>query len=215
MNLIPSSEFQALLTPIWEYLAVDEVPTRADAIFVFGGVDLHVPQHAANLYLDGYAPHVLVTGSAGRYTTEMFAKHESEVFSYYMTRLGVPPHQITVERSARNTGENVQLGIAALRSEGILPNSLLLVAKPFSLRRCVATFRLHFPDLVLIPSRPPGPMMLFVDRPREAFVDRLLSELERLRSYPDKGFIVRQEIPPDVAPLETRLRAALRANPKE
>lgn len=50
-NSLQTDRYEDRLKLIWDYLAISERPRLADAIFVFGGIDLHVPHHAANLYI--------------------------------------------------------------------------------------------------------------------------------------------------------------------
>ena len=62
------------LQPLWDYLAISARPISGDAIFVFGSRDFAVPDRAAELYHAGHAPRVLVTGSYGRLTRDVFPK---------------------------------------------------------------------------------------------------------------------------------------------
>lgn len=198
IDALSNDAFELLIEPVWSYLAVSEPPAKSDAIFLFGGIDLNVPRHAALLFFDRYAEVVLVSGNAGRLTDEVFEGPEARMFTTFMERLGVPRNKIVLEDRATNTAENVSFGIKALKRRIGLPQSVIAVAKPFLMRRCVATFRLQFPDVRVIPNPPPGPPLLFVDRPRHRFAHRLVSELRRLRDYHSRGFITEQSIPPSV-----------------
>ena len=58
-------DFERIVGPLWDYLAVADAPARADVIFVFGSQAFAVPARAAELYRAGHAPVVLVSGHYG------------------------------------------------------------------------------------------------------------------------------------------------------
>jgi hypothetical protein len=185
-----------LLAPLWSYLAVAEAPSPGDVVFAFGCGNLCVPQRAANLQLDGWAPRVLVSGGSGRRAGELFGRSEAAVFARHLRWLGVPEAAIVSEDRAANTGENVTLGMRALDRAGVRVERALLVAKPFGMRRCAATFRLRYPRVRTVCCPPPGPMLEFVEGTRRAFAARLLAELDRLDRYPRLGYIAGEPSPP-------------------
>ena len=117
---LPSSpgDFERIVGPLWEYLALADRPSRADAIFVFGSQALAVPARAAELYRAGHAPVVLVSGHYGRMTRDVFDKPEALVFRDRLLQQGVPPAAVVTETRAANTLENVLFGLAALRRQG-------------------------------------------------------------------------------------------------
>ena len=188
-------DYVALLEPLWSYLTVSDAPVPGEVIFAFGCGNLRVPQRAANLQLDGWAPHVLVTGGVGRRTAELFGASEAAVFARHLRWLGVAASAIVTEDRAGNTGENVTLGMRALRRRGVEVRRALLVAKPFCTRRCAATFRLRHPRVETVCCPPPGPMLDFVEETRPAFAARLVAELDRLERYPRLGYIAREPLP--------------------
>ena len=190
---------------LWEYLAVSHPPVRADALFVFGSQDLGVPARAAELYHQGHAPRVLVTGSFGRMTRAVFHEPEALVFRDCLVDAGVPAAAIVTEPSATNTLENVTLGMAALERSGAGPRSALLVAKAFVMRRCLATFARHHPDVRVSACPPTTHLRQAVDRSPDAFATRLVAELDRLDRYADRGDIAPQEIPASVRATALRM----------
>ncbi len=154
----------AMLHPLWDYLAVCDPATSADVIFVFGSQDLAVPARAAELYHEGYASQVLVTGSYGRMTRGVFPKPEALVFKDLLVESGVPESAVVTDIEAANTLENVQFGMAAMRRSGMTPRTALLVAKGFVMRRCVATFARQFGDVRVRACPPTGGMEAALDR---------------------------------------------------
>ncbi|MGE3621120.1 MAG: hypothetical protein AB7L84_11730, partial [Acidimicrobiia bacterium] len=116
--------------------------------------------------------------------------------------------RIVVERRARNTGENVVLGVAALAARGVRPRSVVSVAWPFAARRCVATFARHHPEIA-VRSAPafgrPG-----VRSPLTAATARwAVDQLERLLRYGDEGIVAGRPVPPAVVRAAVELRALL------
>lgn len=196
------------LRSVWDFLAVAEPPHAADAIFVFGSRDLRVPTRAARLFCDGHASRVLVSGSFGLLTRDVFPKPEAEVFADCLVDRGVPRSAIVVEPRATNTLENVRFGMTALQAGGVAPRTLLLVAKEFVMRRCVATFGQAFPDVRVTPCPPLGGVASAVDRTPRAFSARLVAELDRLDRYGSRGDIRPQAIPATVRAAARDLRGS-------
>ena len=192
------ARLEGLVQPVWNYLAVSDAPGCADVIFVFGGRDREVPERAAELYHQGYAACLLVTGSLGRLTRGVFDKPEALMFEEYLLEAGVPPEAIITEFHAANTLENVRFGMAALTARGVSVSSALLVAKAFHMRRCVATFAKHFRDVRIEACPPAGGMRQALERGARVLTARLVGEVERLERYSKKGDIRRQEIPETV-----------------
>lgn len=190
--------YEMALRPIWNFLAVEDQPESSDIIFVFGGLDLTVPARAAHLYLNGFAPSIIVSGKAGPLTQHVFAQPEAYIFRDEMIKLGVPQEAIITEDQAANTLENVLLGMRVLEGLKISVKKALLVAKPFLMRRCFATFQKQYPSINLICCPPKGTILEFCDRPRKEFAERLLAELGRIETYSQKGDITPQSLSEEI-----------------
>ena len=201
-----------LAAPVWDYLAVAEPPARADVIFVFGSQALAVPARAAGLYRAGHAPVVLVSGRYGRMTREVFDRPEALVFRDRLLRDGVPPAAIVTETEAGNTLENVRYGLAALRRRGVAVDSALLVAKPFVMRRCAATFARQAPGVRVRCCPPETDLPRSIDRAPAAFASRLVAEVERLDRYGAAGDIAEQSVPAAVRQAVRRIADAGRGD---
>ena len=195
----------AVVQPLWAFLAVSYQPRRADVIFVFGSQDLAVPSRAAELYHAGHASRVLVTGSFGRMTRDVFEKAEALVFQDHLVSAGVPESAIVAEPDASNTLENVTFGMTALDRAGVRPRSALLVGKGFVMRRCLATFARHHADVDVRACPPTDDVRRAADRSPEAFAARLVAELARLDRYGAQGDIVPQDVPAEVREVASRL----------
>jgi len=193
-----SQDLRQSLETLWGYLALSEPPQPADVIFVFGSQDLSVPSRAAELYHQGHASRVLVTGHYGRMTRDVFSKPEALVFKDQLVAEGVPSSAVLTEPKSANTLENVCLGMETMHRNGHAPGSALLVAKGFVMRRCVATFAKQFPRVAVCACPPGRGLEEARDRSERAFALRLVAEVDRLDRYAAAGHICRQEIPSDV-----------------
>jgi len=201
--------YQEALWPIWDYLAVAEPPQQSDLIFVFGGLDLAVPARAAELFLGGYAPLILVSGNVGPFSKDAFNKPEALIFQDEMAKLGVPRESIITEEKATNALENVIFGMQVLSSKKLSISRAILISKPFMMRRAMATFQQQFPSIVVHPCPPVGEILSFCDRSRYDFAERLLAELKRLKVYSQKGDITPQHLPESVVAAAERIKTLL------
>src|SRR6476660_4570846 len=96
-----------LAKKLWDYHHVNNQLEKADCILVLGSHDTRVAERAAELYLQGYAPLVVMSGGLGRLTKESFTQSEASLFAEIAIKLGVPKDKILLEDKSTNTGENV------------------------------------------------------------------------------------------------------------
>jgi len=198
-------EYVQLLAPLWNFLSLSETPAQSDVIFVFGCIDMNIPKYAAKLWKAGFAGKILVTGDSGLMKSNEFNCTEAEAFADCIKKTGVPKENIFIESMAKNTGENVRFGMELLVKYNVNPKSLLLVARPFSMQRCVATFHKFYPNIKVTPCPAPGSIIDYVDRPRPEFALRLVAELDRLENYPALGFTAPIFIPATIREAANRI----------
>jgi uncharacterized SAM-binding protein YcdF (DUF218 family) len=194
------SRIDELAQRIWDYHHLHHALEPCDLILALGSNDLRVADYAANLYLQGYAPRLLVSGNAGALTRERFTKPEAELFADIAVRKGVPPEALLLESESTNTGENVAFSRRLLESNDIHPDRILLVQKPYMERRAYATFEKVWPGKRVIVS---SPSIAFADYftpelPKDLVINVMVGDLQRIRLYPARGFQIEQEIPDDV-----------------
>lgn len=216
-KLTDDETFASLVAPVVDYLCIRQTPQKADAIFLFGSLKLPaVWRQAAELYRQGYAPKILVAGGVGAANAGERSRFgladgssESAFIRNELIELGVPFPSIITEERSTNTLENIVFGMRRLKEEGLDARRLMLVSKPFHARRCLATFERQFPSVEVICSPPKMSVLEAVDRPRKEFAERLLGELDRLRTYADKGDISRQELPTSIKDTARKLGSVL------
>ncbi|OIW30692.1 DUF218 domain-containing protein [Coniochaeta ligniaria NRRL 30616] len=190
-----------------------EMPLKpADAIFVLCSLDTRVAERGAQLFLSGYGQYLIFSGGVGKLTADRFTKPEAEVFAEIASQMGVPGDRIIVESKSTNTGENVRFTFLALQEKGLQPRSLILVQKPYMLRRSYATFKKQWPDpkteftvtssLLDFASYPNE------ENPKDLVINIMVGDLVRIRDYPAQGFQIAQDIPDEVWEANQRLIAA-------
>ena len=120
--------------------------------------------------------------------------------------MGVPSKKILTERTATNTGENIQFSYTKLCEKGISVQSVILVQMPMMERRTYATFMKQWEGATsLCHVRVTSPPMTLEDFPNDDVGDMrhtlvvLLGCMDRLLSYPRRGFQIVQSIPTHVS----------------
>ena len=201
-SLSPDVRAQALT--IWNYHRIGHALAKSDAILVLCSHDTIVAEHAAAIYLQGWAPLLIFSGGHGAITRRLWTEPEAEIFARIARDRGVPADRILTEPSSTNTGENIAFTRILLESKGLTPRSVIVVQKPYMERRSYATMRQVWPEVRVVVTSPPlsfdeylaqhagGPLS------DHDIVSIMVGDLQRIRLYPKRGFQIRQEIPDDV-----------------
>jgi uncharacterized SAM-binding protein YcdF (DUF218 family) len=121
-------------------LTVDSGDVKADAIVVLGGGQDERPQRAAELFKQGAAPQILVSGVG-----------DCETNVKMLEKNGVPTTVITQEADSISTYENAKFSIPLLRKMGA--HSAIIVTAWFHSRRALTCFEHFAPDMQFY-SRP-------------------------------------------------------------
>jgi uncharacterized SAM-binding protein YcdF (DUF218 family) len=189
-----------LAKKLWDYHHMDHELEKADCILVLGSHDTRVAEHAAELYLQGWAPMIIFSGGLGNFTKDMWTETEADLFAGIAKKMGVPGENILIENKSTNTGENIRFTQQLLAQKNLDMTTFIVVQKPYMERRSYATFKKHWPDKKLIVT---SPQISFdgyptEDIPMERVINIMAGDLQRIKFYPEKGFQIFQEIPPDV-----------------
>jgi uncharacterized SAM-binding protein YcdF (DUF218 family) len=200
-------EIDILAKKIWDYHHMNQKLEKADAILVLGSYDLRIAAYAAKLFLDGYAPLIIFSGkegivaSTGQLTSQLWGgKSEAEAFADVAMKAGVPKEKILIENQSTNTSENIQFTQKLLEEKGLNMQKFILVQKPYMERRSYATFKQRWPEKDAVVTSPPisyeeYPYEL---KPREAVINSVVGDLQRIKVYGEKGYSLPQDIPADV-----------------
>lgn len=198
---------------IWDYMRMNQTPKKSDAIFVPCSFDTRVADYAASLYKQGYGNYLIFSGSGkGRITEQLFHKSEAETFADIAQAAGVLPARIITETRATNSGENIRFTYSLLQERGLHFDSLLILQKPYMVRRTYATFRKQWPDsstAITITSPPIAYNDYFNDaNPKQYVLEAMVGDLQRIKVYGERGFQIPQEVPPAVEKAYRQLVAA-------
>ena len=190
----------SLAKVLWDYHHMHHALERSDCIFALGSHDLRVADRAAELYLQGWGPLVIMSGGLGNVTKDVWSEPEADQFARIAVEKGVPASAILIENKSTNTGENIIFTRKLLEQQNIDPQSFILVQKPYMERRTLATFQKQWPGKKMLVT---SPQISFEDYPTkeismERVINIMVGDLQRIRYYPEKGFQLYQEIPDEV-----------------
>ncbi len=198
------AETHALAEKIWDYHLMKHTLAPADAILVLCSHDERVAERGAQLFLDHWAPLLIFSGGRGAITGRLWDEPEAERFARIGVSLGVPREQILIEPNSTNTGENVRFTQQLLAASGLDPQSFIVVQKPYMERRAYATIRKMWPHKQVVVTSPQVSFREYlVDYAHNSLtpddvVGIMVGDLQRIKLYPELGYQIAQEIPPDV-----------------
>jgi uncharacterized SAM-binding protein YcdF (DUF218 family) len=207
---------RTLARVLWDYHQLRHDLVRSDAILVLCSHDLRVAERGAELFLEGWGPLLIFSGGLGSITRQLMTRPEADQFADVAERMGVPPDRILIENQSTNTGENVRFTRALVASRGLDLRSFILVQKPYMERRSFATFRRVWPEPEVRVTSPQVSMDDYLRGYGHAalsardVVSIMVGDLQRIRVYAERGFLVPQEIPDHVwTAYEELVRAGL------
>ncbi|MFA6410347.1 MAG: YdcF family protein [Candidatus Buchananbacteria bacterium] len=211
------NQILAAAKKIWDYHHLNHKLEKADCILVLGSNDLRVAKRGAQLFLEGFAPYIVFSGTGFGHKNDLLStswskwqKSEAEVFAEAAEKLGVPKAKIIIEKESQNTGQNIINSKKLLASLGLNPKKIILVQKPYMERRAYATFKNFWPKAKVIVT---SPQLSFEKYPnkeisKDKLINIMVGDLQRIKIYPEKGFQIPQEIPDDVWQAYEKLIAA-------
>ena len=121
-------------------LTVDSGPVKADALVLLGGTGMERPERAAELFKQGEASEILVSGKSDCVSNEKLLEKD-----------GVPEKAITLECGSHTTRENAEFSIPLLRQLGA--HRVIIVTSWYHSRRALMCFEHYAPDIQFY-SRP-------------------------------------------------------------
>ena len=185
---------------LWAYMRYEHPLEKADVIIGLGSSDLRTAKHAAQLYGAAWAPTVLFSGGRGRFNGG-FQGSEGENYDDIAINQGVPIEAIFLESLSTNTGENIVYSYELLREMHKLPRIIILVTKPYMLRRAYATFMKQRPGTsvkVLCSAINESFSEYTKDESVSEVINIMVGDLQRIYDYPALGYQISQKVPPEV-----------------
>ncbi|HTJ72720.1 MAG TPA: YdcF family protein [Actinospica sp.] len=195
--MAPSNHELRLGEALWDYLRLGQPVESAEWILVFGSHDLTVAHRAADLYHNGTAPRLLVSGGSRALPAGAGHATEAEALREILIERGVPEEAIALERLASNTSENFWFSAELLRDQGVAAERFLVVQKPYAERRIIATARRRWPNWnVRVTSRQTSFAEYCAgDIPALKIISMLVGEIQRLDAYSRAGLIQAEATP--------------------
>ena len=151
-----------IIDDITNFLFVEDRLEKADAIFVPGGSYPELPERAAALWKEGYAPWVVPSGrysvTIGKFTglksqAEKYSGDygtECEFYTEVLQANGVDQGSILKEDRAQYTAQNAIFTRDLLDAGGIYPQKAILCCKGYHARRCLMYYQFSFPDTAFL-----------------------------------------------------------------
>jgi DUF218 domain len=158
---------------------------------LLGGHDIGVASRTAELYGQGMAPLVVVSGGSRAVPDGSAVPTEADAIVHVLLNRGVPKEAIALERLASNTSENFWLAAELLRDLGLDPAAFLAVTKPYAERRTIATTRRRWPHkAVAVTSQQATFDEYLADGiPADRVLSHQAGEALRLEAYAATGLI--------------------------
>lgn len=181
---------------LWDYHRLGETVSPAEIILVFGSNDLRVADHAACLFMEGFAPWLLFSGARGR-MTQAWEETEAEAMARVARDAGVPASAILIENRATHTGENIRFSRDLLVASGLAPRTAIVVQKPYMERRTRAAMEVQWPELEIRISSPPLDFSTYCSGVLaiDVVIDAMVGDFQRILDYPALGFASPQTVP--------------------
>lgn len=181
-----------IITDISNYIFVCDEPDKVDAIFLPGGSHPEQPEYAAELYKQGIAPILIVSGGVSvkkqkfegvKSKVDVYNgdyKTDCEFLTDVLNKNGVPLSCIYGEDKSGHTRDNAFFPKKAADENGLEIKTALIVCKAFHARRCLMLYQMAFPDTKFYVC-PVVCMGITKDNwyHTEQGIDRVLSELAR------------------------------------
>ena len=154
----------------YQILTIDSGDVQADALIVLGGGgSRHRAERAAELFREGKAPKIVVSGVG-----------DSQINAQILVKNGVPATAITLESNSDSTLENAKFSIPLLR--GLGAHRVIIVTSWYHSRRALACFE-HFAPEITFYSRPSYESYHRGDWNHEGMSEHLKSEYLKTFGY--------------------------------
>jgi uncharacterized SAM-binding protein YcdF (DUF218 family) len=133
LGLLAAAGMVGLLFP-QQVLCVESGDVHADALVVLGGGFGDRAARAAELFRQGSAPKVIVSGSG-----------DCTINLELLTNAAVPASAVQLESRSNTTRENAEFSVSLLRADGV--RRAIIVTSWYHSRRALSCFRHYAPEI--------------------------------------------------------------------
>lgn len=149
---------------VTDFIFAEQKPEKADAIFIPGGLYGEIAQHAARLYLQGFAPVIVPSGKysivEGKFTEVQSPQEyrgrsfgtESDFLTQILLDEEVNRNDILPEKEATYTYQNALFTKDLLERKGLHFEKVILSCQAYHARRCLMYYQFVFPETEFIVS---------------------------------------------------------------
>lgn len=186
---IMKSQYLNTIEAITQFLFIETAPIKADLIFVFGNDWLETMAEVKELYDQGVAEHILISGHSA---SKDRAESEASRFMRKGIDLGIPNNVFLIEEQASNTKENFEFSMPIIESIIGIKNikSVLFVCKTFHTRRVLMTAKRFFSHDITFGFYPVNDERnIQKDNwwKNQTSLERVIAEIRRIGEYTLKG----------------------------
>ncbi len=143
----PRAAVVDLLQHAYAYLAEEDTPEPSDIIFVFGTHSIQRAEKAIELYKQGLAP-ILVISGRGPFYGSADAQTEARTYANAAIAAGIPKTAIIMEERSITLVDNIRRSLDLLESMHKRFDSLTIINSPFAQRRGWAMWRKYLDDKI-------------------------------------------------------------------
>lgn len=154
-----------IINDITNYIFVADEPEQSDVIFLPGGSDPAIPEKAAELYQNGFASVLLLSGGVSIKTGKFNGvkrkvdiyngnyQTDCEFYKDVLIKNGVPQTSIIEEDKSGFTKENAILSKKTADEHGMTVRKAIIICKSFHARRCLMCYQFAFleADIRVVP----------------------------------------------------------------
>ncbi len=133
-----------MLNAAYSYLSEEDSPQESDYIYVFGAKTPFRAHKAVELYEQGLARHIILSGKGPFYGTDSIS--EAEKYASIALDAGVPDENLIIEDASITIPDNVRRTLNMLDAQGMKYGSFILVNSPYTQRRGWCSWKKHLPD---------------------------------------------------------------------
>jgi len=194
-----------VITDITDYIFVDDLPKKADIIFIPGGSNPEIAERAAEIWKEGFAPYIIPSGKYNvnrgyfpgtKTKVELYSgefETEWDFLKYVLIKCGVDEAAILKENEACESGTygNAFQSRKVTDSIGLEIKKGIICCKSFHARRCLMTYQWAYPEAELLVCPADIENHGKADwHNNETGRDRIMSELRKCGEYFRQAFDV-------------------------